>query len=170
MPPEEEGFVGRLARRVRFKRGEDGPPPDERAEAAPEPQREPESEPEDQTEPQPVVSERSARAILATATPPLPTETPKPSERVRIRARPEPSPPVPEPQPVSARPREWNLWELERAVRAADAVERQEEWTALFIHLREFANVEGDLPVEFDALVRESFASVLERQPEAATR
>jgi hypothetical protein len=54
--------------------------------------------------------------------------------------------------------REWNLWELERRARAhagADAV--PEEWAAIFMHLREFANSDGRLPAQFDSLVRESF-------------
>lgn len=69
---------------------------------------------------------------------------------------------------VDAPAREWNLWELERAVRESPS-ERREEWNALLIHLREFANADGDLPREFDGLVRESFAGVLtaEREPAA---
>jgi hypothetical protein len=54
--------------------------------------------------------------------------------------------------------REWNLWELERRARdyaGADAV--PEEWAAIFMHLREFANSDGRLPAQFDSLVRESF-------------
>lgn len=53
---------------------------------------------------------------------------------------------------------EWNLWELERRARehaGAEAV--PEEWTAMFIHLREFAKSDGALPSNFDSLVRESF-------------
>jgi hypothetical protein len=53
---------------------------------------------------------------------------------------------------------EWNLWELERRARdyaAGDAV--PEEWAAMFMHLREFANSDGRLPERFDSLVRESF-------------
>jgi hypothetical protein len=120
-------------------------------------------------EPEVVVNERSARALLARGTPPLPAESPKPPRRRRLERPPEPALPEPEPAPAVATPaRTWNLWELERAVRVADDQERQEEWSALFIHLREFANADGDLPVEFDALVRESFAGVLEREPEAA--
>jgi hypothetical protein len=67
---------------------------------------------------------------------------------------------------VSAPPREWNLWELQRAVR--DAGERHEEWSAHLIHLREFANADGELPLEFDGLVRESFGDVLAEPTESA--
>jgi hypothetical protein len=70
-------------------------------------------------------------------------------------------PPAPPPAPVA--PREWNLWELERRARdyAGDAA-RDEEWTALFVHLRQYANTEGLLPTEFDGLVRESFAELIQ--------
>jgi hypothetical protein len=80
-----------------------------------------------------------------------------------------PPPRQPEPEPASAEPpREWNVWELERAVRDAGDGERQEEWGALLIYLREFANAGGDLPPEFDGLVRESFGEVL-AEPTTAT-
>jgi hypothetical protein len=122
----------------------------------------------DPAEPEVVVNERSARALLASGTPPLPAESPKLSRRRPLERRPEPARVEPSPAAPTAPARTWNLWELERAVRVADDQTRQEEWSALFIHLREFANADGDLPVEFDALVRESFAGVLEREPEAA--
>jgi hypothetical protein len=71
---------------------------------------------------------------------------------------------------TAAPPREWNLWDLRRAVRDATGEGRHAEWTALLIHLREFANADGDLPLEFDGLVRESFGPILasEREPAAA--
>jgi hypothetical protein len=149
--------VGRWLDRL-VKRGGEGEP-----ERAPVEQPEPEHEPEQEPEPEPeaVVNERSARALLASGTPPLPPEPARAPEQ-----RPGPQPPQPDPR--AGEPREWNIWQLERAARAADDQERQEEWSALFIHLREFANADGDLPVEFDALVRESFASILEREPEGA--
>lgn len=139
-------------------------------------------EPEPETEPK--VSERSARAILASGPPPRPPEPPKPAKqkpprRRLVERRPEPKaapppspPPPPEPEPeqaVHGVPREWNLWELQRAARGAPDDARQQEWTALLIHLREFANADGGLPIEFDALVRESFADVLASQREPAT-
>jgi hypothetical protein len=66
----------------------------------------------------------------------------------------------PPPRPPA---REWNLWDLERKAReqAGDA-ERDQEWTALFVHLREFATPDGVLPKEFDDLVRESFAELIQ--------
>jgi hypothetical protein len=158
---------------------------------------EPAPEPEPEPEPEPAVSERSARALLASGPPPLPPEPPpkpasekkkerrpkpKPPRRPLVerkpkppRAAPPPPPPPPEPEPqpepepvVAGPPREWNLWELQRAVRDAGDGPRQEEWGALLIHLREFANADGDLPVEFDALVRESFGAVLAQPAESA--
>jgi hypothetical protein len=144
---------------------------------------EPEPEPTPEPEPEPTVSERSARAILASGPPPLPPEPtakekpkPKPARRrLSVERRPQPPPPPPpepepEPEPVApGPPREWNLWELERAARSAPDDARQEEWTALLIHLREFANADGDLPIEFDSLVREAFGDVLAPEPEPAT-
>jgi hypothetical protein len=84
-----------------------------------------------------------------------------------------PPPPAPPPEPASVpdtptyrpppTPREWNLWELERSAREqAGQAARDEEWTALFVHLRQYANAEGVLPMEFDGLVRESFAELIQ--------
>ena len=67
----------------------------------------------------------------------------------------------------SYQPREWNLWDLERLARAESQhnPDRRDEWSFLFVHLRQFANADGQLPREFDSLVRESFAGLLERHP-----
>ena len=103
---------------------------------------------------------------------PGPNREPEPEPTVSEPEAAPPPPPQPEPEPADQGPaREWNLWDLQRAVRDAPDDERHEEWTALLIHLREFAKADGDLPIEFDALVRESFADVVapEREPAAAT-
>jgi hypothetical protein len=120
------------------------------------------------------------------AAPPAPEPEPPPA---RPPLRPVPSPP-PEPAPppplepaaepvrpaassdvvdlrlrATAQPRHWNLWDLERRARdeaARDPV-RYEEWSYLFVHLRQFATPDGSLPTEFDGLVRESFGELLER-------
>jgi hypothetical protein len=83
-----------------------------------------------------------------------------------------PAPPAADTQVVSLPqrsyvPRQWNIWDLERLARAEaqEYPERRDEWAFLFVHLRQFANAEGVLPTEFDSLVRESFGSLLERQP-----
>ena len=105
---------------------------------------------------------------------PEPEPTPEPP---RIVAVPSPAPPEPEPQPEpepdAARvvafiqandgPREWNLWELERAARdhATDDVVRNEERSYLLMYLREFAGPDGVLPTDFDGLVRDAFGDVL---------
>jgi hypothetical protein len=64
-------------------------------------------------------------------------------------------------------PRQWNIWDLERLARAETQKnpERRDEWAFLFVHLRQFASADGVLPTEFDSLVRESFAGLLEHQP-----
>jgi hypothetical protein len=65
---------------------------------------------------------------------------------------------------ATIQPRRWNLWDLER--RARDELPRDpvryEEWSYLFVHLRQFATPDGSLPTEFDGLVRESFGELLE--------
>jgi hypothetical protein len=60
-------------------------------------------------------------------------------------------------------PREWNLWELERAARehAGDDVARDEERSYLLMYLREFAGPDGMLPSDFDGLIRDAFGDVL---------
>jgi hypothetical protein len=100
------------------------------------------------------------------APPPEPEPEPEPEP---VPAAVQPPPPPPPPAPVVEQPapapaaREWNLWDLERQARehAGDAA-RDEEWTALFVHLRQFASTEGLLPKEFDGLVRESFAELIQ--------
>jgi hypothetical protein len=102
-----------------------------------------------------------------------PEPEPEPS---RIAAVPSPPPEPesePEPEPVPKRvvafipanegPREWNLWELERAARdhATDDVVRNEERSYLLMYLREFAGPDGILPTDFDGLVRDAFGDVL---------
>jgi hypothetical protein len=113
--------------------------------------REPEPKPEPQTE------IRQPR-IVAVPTPP-PEPQPEPD------AQPEPEP---EPAQVSFigandGPREWNLWELERAARdnATDDLVRNEERSYLLMYLREFAGPDGILPRDFDGLVRDAFGDVL---------
>jgi outer membrane biosynthesis protein TonB len=105
---------------------------------------------------------------------------PRPPLRPVPPPPPEPAPPLPpaaEPvRPAASsevvdlrmratmQPRRWNLWDLER--RARDELPRDpiryEEWSYLFVHLRQFATPDGSLPTEFDGLVRESFGELLE--------
>ena len=130
-------------------------------EAAPEPT--PAPEPAPVAEPEPV-SEPELE--------PVPEPVPEP---VRV-LRPVPDPePVPEPEPepaaratvvpigISALPRQWNLWDLERLTREAaggDAV-LDEERAFLLMYLRDFAGPDGALPIDFDGLVRDSFGALV---------
>jgi hypothetical protein len=120
-----------------------------------EPESEPEPEPEPEREPEPVSSPEPPRIV---AVPPPPEPEPEPERE-------------PEPQPARVvafipandSPREWNLWELERAARehATDDVVRNEERSYLLMYLREFAGPDGILPTDFDGLVRDAFGDVL---------
>ena len=109
-------------------------------------------------EPELAVSERSARAILASGPPPVHAPPLVEPER-------EPAPdlePEPEPKPgPSLAPREWNIWELQQLVRERPDDHRHEEWAALIASLRDFARVDGTLPGEFDELVRDSFGELV---------
>lgn len=107
------------------------------------------------------------------APPPLPEPVPPAfEERVELVVVPEPEP-EPEPEPARATvvhlgahdstPREWNLWDLERAAREASGEDpaRDEERSFLLMYLRDFAGSDGSLPTSFDALVRDSFGDLL---------
>lgn len=121
------------------------------------------------------VEARSERPATPLPSPETQPEQPEP-EPPRIVAVPEPEPEpeadlVPEPEPDrvvafiprSEDPREWNLWELERAVRdhAGGDAARDEERSYLLMYLREFAGADGILPADFDGLVRDAFGDLL---------
>jgi hypothetical protein len=114
-----------------------------------EPSSEPEPEPEQTREPE------QPRIVAVPALPPEPEPDPEvePEEPDRVVAF----------LPANDSPREWNLWELERAARdhGGNDVARNEERSYLLMYLREFAGPDGTLPADFDALVRESFGDVL---------
>jgi hypothetical protein len=131
------------------------------------------AEPESEPSPTPESAHEPEPAPVPESPPAPPTPSPP-----RIAAAP-PPPPVPEPEPerepepepevvsiVSrvAVPREWNIWELERVARdqGGDDLGRDEERAYLLMYLREFANADGNLPSDFDAVVRESFGDVLD--------
>jgi hypothetical protein len=98
----------------------------------------------------------------------VPPPEPEPVRTAEPEPQPEPGP-VAEPTrvvaftPANDGPREWNLWELERAARdhATDDVARNEERAYLLMYLREFAGPDGMLPTDFDGLVRDAFGDVL---------
>jgi type IV secretory pathway VirB10-like protein len=149
-------------------------PVDEPADLEPAPMPEYASRPPVVVRPQPSVETPEAEP---SSEPEPEAEQTRESEQPRIVAVPA-LPPEPEPEaevepeepdrvvaflPANDSPREWNLWELERAARdhGGDDVARNEERSYLLMYLREFAGPDGTLPADFDALVRESFGDVL---------
>ena len=150
-------------------------PVDEPADLEPAPTPEYASRPPVVVRPQPSVETREAEP----SSEPEPEAQTREPERPRIVAVPAlPPEPEPEPEPeaepeepdrvvaflpANDSPREWNLWELERAARdhGGNDVARNEERSYLLMYLREFAGPDGTLPADFDALVRESFGDVL---------
>jgi hypothetical protein len=159
-PPEPEP-----APHVRVLGREVAPSPEtvEVAPPPPLPEPEPEAQPEaaPAVEPLPVAEEQPPEPEPAPQLQPVPAPPPVPE-------------PEPEPQPAPAAeqvvamparggPQEWNLWDLERLVRdnaGRDALV-DEERNYLLMYLRDFANADGVLPVDFDALVRESFGDLV---------
>jgi hypothetical protein len=159
------------------------PAPDPEPAPAPQPEPTPERPPAPEPEPEPPAP------VAQTPEPQpepgaVPAAIPEPKRRRRMRLRSVPAPasepPASEPPAVAAPPadspvvafsartavpRSWNLWDLERIAREGVRTqpERRDEWAYLFLHLRQFATADGSLPTEFDGLVRESFAGLLER-------
>ena len=133
-------------------------PPPETVEAAPPPPPEQEPEPPIVAE-EPVVPAPEPAPQLQSV--PAPSPIPEPE----LEPEPEPAPAAEQvvAMPVRGGPREWNLWDLERLVRdnaGGDALV-DEERNYLLMYLREFANADGVLPVDFDALIRESFGELV---------
>jgi outer membrane biosynthesis protein TonB len=158
------------------------PVPEPDPQPIPEPQPEPTPEPEPEpAPPEPVAHEETVvtqpvpEAIAPARRPrrfrlrSVPSERPQSKPEPVAAAAPQPAeaPSVVEFRPRTTVPREWNLWDLERIARqeAGDHPERRDEWSYLFLHLRQFAHADGSLPAEFDPLVRESFGGLLERAP-----
>ncbi|MFL5910930.1 MAG: hypothetical protein ACJ768_10220 [Gaiellaceae bacterium] len=94
---------------------------------------------------------------------PVPTPVPEPVHVPAIEPEPEP-----ERTPAAAvirigGPRQWNVWDLERVARehaGGDPV-ADEERTFLLMYLRDFAGPDGQLPADFDDLVRQSFGGLV---------
>jgi hypothetical protein len=134
------------SRRLRAK-VEPAPEPELEAPSTPQPGLEPEPEPEPEPELEPA-------PVLVAAPEPEPEPEPDPE-------------PAPEPAAIplvlrDSTPRTWNLWELERLAETLNGDDSAaEERALLLLHLREFADASGDLPIEFDPLVRESFGAGL---------
>jgi hypothetical protein len=91
---------------------------------------------------------------IARFLPPEPETTPEPEVVVPL-------------VPRDSTPREWNVWDLERIANDQDGPNpaRDEERALLLMSLRQFANASGDLPVDFDPLIREVFGTALDELP-----
>jgi len=159
-----EAYFGRLLplqpQPVAAPAAEPAPPPEPVRVSAPEPVREP--------------------PVSGPASEPPPTPAPEPEPVRTLQPVPDPAP-EPEPEPelppaaeatpertvvpigIGTAPRQWNLWDLERLTRqhaGTDEV-RDEERSFLLIYLRDFAGPDGVLPIDFDALVRDSFGELV---------
>jgi hypothetical protein len=117
---------------------------------------EPEPEPAEQLEPEP---ERVLEAV------PEREAEPEPEPEPEVEEEPVELVPAP-PQAAHRRPEGWNLWDLEVRARQLAGQDRlrDEEWSALFVSLRDYAQPDGTLPSEFDALVQESFGELVSRR------
>jgi hypothetical protein len=126
-----------------------------------------------------VLAKRQPATPTAPALPIVPAAPVAAPLEPTIEAEPEPEPgpapalgPQPEARvvpeaPVASRPREpraWNLWELERIAREHAGVDpaRDDERTYLLLSLRDHARPDGNLPREFDQLVRDAFGDLLQ--------
>jgi hypothetical protein len=116
----------------------------------------PEPAPEPEAQPEPVAE---AKPVLTVAPPP----PPQPPPAREPETLPEPEVVVPLVRRDST-PREWNVWDLERIASEQDghSPARDEERALLLMSLRQFANASGDLPVDFDPLIREAFGTALD--------
>jgi hypothetical protein len=152
---------------------EPAPEPELEDEPEPEPEPELEDEPEPEAEPEPAAEAEPVRVLHPVPDPaPEPEPEPEPEHEPELQPGPQPGPQLPPaaeqppavvPIGVSASPRQWNLWDLERLTRehkGRDDV-RDEERSFLLMYLRDFAGPDGILPVDFDALVRDSFGDLV---------
>jgi hypothetical protein len=121
--------------------------------------------------PDPEPEERPQPALEAVSEPkpePEAAAAPEPDDEEEEQKVEEPAEPVIElPQATHRRPNGWNLWDLELRAKqlAGEDPVRDEEWHALFVSLRDFAQPDGTLPAEFDRLVQESFGVLISRRP-----
>jgi hypothetical protein len=150
-----------LRRRSMRHPGAAGEPPPEPEPPQARPVPEPELQPEREQAPEPAPPPPPEPVHLA----PAPELPPEPEELAE--EKPEPAPEEPEVVvPLVQRdltPREWNIWELERIAAETEGTNPQEdeERALLLITLRQFADPSGELPVEFDPLVRDAFGPAL---------
>jgi len=130
-----------------------------------------------------VLAKRQPATPTAPPAPPIVPAAPvaapllEPTTEAEPEPEPEPEPvppPAPQPEPrvvpqapvasPPREPREWNLWELERIAREHAGVDpaRDDERTYLLLSLRDHARPDGNLPREFDQLVRDAFGDLLQ--------
>lgn len=124
----------------------------------PEPQPEPEPEPEPEPAPAAKRERRGEHVRVLRAAPRGPDPVPPAAASVQ--------PPVwSNVMPIGAPgpPRRWSIWDLERIAKehAGRDTAADEELSFLLLYLREFAGADGLLPTDFDALVRDSFGSLV---------
>ena len=100
----------------------------------------------------PVEPDASAAKVAERASAPVPD--PPPARRRVMRPPPRPA----GGRQVERTPVRWNVWSLERVAREHP---ESEELRFLVLSLREFADSAGQLPADFDPLVRESFGDLL---------
>lgn len=138
-------------------------PPRERVEAKE--AREP--EPQRREEPAPVTATGSARQP-ATGLPSSPggelaPEEKREAEPQRPRSLLEEIAAGPEARKAARSVGDWNIWQLERllAAQTKPNPERDYERSMMLVYLREFADSDGQLPPQFDELVRESFGDLV---------
>lgn len=67
------------------------------------------------------------------------------------------------PHGVEVEPRRWDVRDLERLTRenAGNDVDQDENRQFLLVYLREFADSDGVLPIDFDGLVRDTFGGLI---------
>jgi hypothetical protein len=153
-PPPVEATVVVSGPEVRTVASEPEPTPEPVAAPGPERLEAPAEEPAEPEAPAPAPAEPAVVAVAPAE--PEPEAQPEPSV--------EPEPAVVSLASRRGGPREWNLWELERIAReqVSDDVALNEERAYLLVYLRDFANADGVLSADFDAVVRETFGSALD--------
>jgi outer membrane biosynthesis protein TonB len=152
VPRGQEATMALIRRRKRTSEAK----PKREVEREPQPEREPDAEPVAETVvPQPQPEPEPEPVVLAAVPDPEPEPEPE--------REPEPGPPVVVSLPVAQEPRRWNVWDLERLKRASAGVDaaQDDERTYLLLYLREYADPNGLLPLDFDGLVRESFGDLV---------
>lgn len=131
------------------------PPPPLPAREVIEAAEEPEVAAPPEAAPPPTVAPPAPTPAQVVVPPPPPVAAPAPPSAY--------TPPAAPPAVTQTGDGGWNLWTLERAAReqaGRDPV-RDEERSFLLMYLREFADAEGNLPDEFDGLVRDSFGDLV---------